>query len=51
MVADVPATFAMPASEISTSRLYRGFDSSSALHANEQMSTAFVSGASRLLDR
>ncbi len=42
MVEDVPARFAMPASEISTSRLYRGFDSSSALHANEQMSAAVI---------
>ncbi len=42
MVQGVPARFAMPASEISTSRLYRGFDSSSALHADEQMSAAAV---------
>ncbi len=44
MVEHIPARFAMPASEISRSRLYRGFDSSSALHANEQTSAAFVSG-------
>lgn len=40
MVEGVPARFAMPASEISMSRLYNGFDSSSALHANAQMSAA-----------
>jgi len=42
MVEDIPARFAMPASEISTSRLYRGLDSSSALHADDQMSAAVL---------